>query len=442
MTIWAAAVVASTLGGWMHQPLAPRGDVARLARAVTAYAEEAQVGNVAIALLVDGEVYSRWSHSIGEPVDASTVFQMASVSKWVTSWGVMALVEQGVIDLDAPVSRYLRRWELPESGFDNDGVTVRRLLSHTAGLTDGLGYLGFEPGQEVQGLVESLSDTADPVEAASGKVRVGRKPGSGWMYSGGGYTILQLLIEDVTGESFTGYMQRTVLDPLEMTGSSFVWDGSRSARLATSYDRDLEPAPHYRYTALAAASLYSTVNDGLRFLQAHLPGADGEPVGRGVLRPETVSQMQVPQARKLGRDIWGLGCVLYADNDEGGYVIGHDGNKSFLARESGHWQWHRGDVVRGWESGEPPRRRVDVLGDGQRRCRRAVFGGPEDGGNDRCRLDRDRGGGAVFPFSQKEDLTHPTTAAGARAPIGAPASGGVTASCRQQVQLAPTEHAE
>jgi CubicO group peptidase (beta-lactamase class C family) len=235
-------------------------------------------------------------------------------------------VERGAIDLDTPVSRYLTRWDLPESEFDNDAVTVRRLLSHTAGLTDGLGYLGFGPGQEVQGLVESLSDTGDPVEGASGRVRVGQKPGSQWMYSGGGYTILQLLIEEVSGEPFSRFMQRTVLDPLGMTDSSFVLEEARRSRLATSYDPELAPAPLYRYTALAAASLYSTSSDGVRFLQAHLPGANGEPIGRDVLQPETVSQLQVPQARKFGRNIWGLGCILYAGGDRGGYVIGHDGN--------------------------------------------------------------------------------------------------------------------
>jgi CubicO group peptidase (beta-lactamase class C family) len=326
MAVWVAAIVADALGGWMRQPLAPRGDVELFERAATAYAEEAKTGNAAIALLVDGGAHSVEVLSIGEPVDASTIFQMASVSKWVTSWGVMALVEQGAIDLDTPVSGYLTRWELPESEFDNDGVTVRRLLSHTAGLTDGLGYMGFEPGREVQGLVESLSDTGDPTEEASGKVRVGQKPGSHWMYSGGGYTILQLLIEEVSGEPFSSFMQRSVLDPLGMTDSSFVLDERRRARLATSYDRDLAPAPYYRYTALAAASLYSTLDDGVRFLQAHLPGANGEPIGRGVLQPETVSQMQLPQARRFHRDIWGLGCVLYAENGQGGHVIGHDGN--------------------------------------------------------------------------------------------------------------------
>lgn len=57
----------------------------------------------------------------------------------------MTLVEAGKLDLDAPASRYLTRWKLPPSRFDDDGVTVRRILSHTAGLTDGLGYAGFKP---------------------------------------------------------------------------------------------------------------------------------------------------------------------------------------------------------------------------------------------------------------------------------------------------------
>lgn len=293
---------------------------------VTAYAREARVGNVVIALLNDGEIFADYSRSIGDPVGTSTVFQMASVSKWVTAWGVMALVEQGAIDLDVPVSRYLTRWTLPESRFDNDDVTVRRLLSHTAGLTDGLGYMGFEPGQPVQDLPESLAHAADAMDGASGTVRVGARPGARWKYSGGGYSILQLMVEDVTGQPFASYMQRTVLDPLGMAHSTFSWDDRGGAELATFYDNDLEPALHYRFTALAAASLYSSANDGVRFLQAHLPGTDGEPPGRGVLRPETIAAMRTPEASVLARDIWGLGPMLYVDDNAGGHVIGHDGN--------------------------------------------------------------------------------------------------------------------
>jgi CubicO group peptidase (beta-lactamase class C family) len=325
MTLWAAAILAAAVGGYLHQPLAPRGNMALFGQAASAYAREAHVGNVVIVLLKDGEPFVEYARSIAEPVDTSTLYQMASVSKWVTAWGVMALVEQRAIDLDVPVSRYLTRWALPESEFDSDGVTVRRLLSHTAGLTDGLGYMGFAPGETPQGLVESLADTGDATEGASGEIRVGLEPGSRWKFSGGGYTVLQLLIEDITGQSFADYMQRTVLDPLGMTAASFMWEEHRLDQLATFYDANLEPAPHYRYTALAAASLYATANDGVRFIQAHLPGPDGEPVGRGVLKPATVAAMQAPEASMFGRDIWGLGPVLFVENSQGGHVIGHDG---------------------------------------------------------------------------------------------------------------------
>jgi hypothetical protein len=63
-----------------------------------------------------------------------------------------------------------------------------------------------------------------------------------------------------------------------------------------------------------------------RFLQAHLPGPTGEPPGRGVLQPKTLLDMRRPHASQFGADIWGLGVILYAPNNAGGYVIGHDGN--------------------------------------------------------------------------------------------------------------------
>jgi CubicO group peptidase (beta-lactamase class C family) len=103
----------------------------------------------------------------------------------------MALVEQGRVDLDEPAARYLSRWRLPESEFDNDQVTVRRLLSHTAGLTDRLGYGGFGPGEPIQSLEDSLTQAADAMGGADGQVRVGEDPGAQWLYSGGGYALLQ-----------------------------------------------------------------------------------------------------------------------------------------------------------------------------------------------------------------------------------------------------------
>ena len=315
---WTAAVVVGTLEGWWSTPLAPRGDTRAFMNAAVERVDAAHAGNAVFALIEGGSLYDEHAASVGDPVDRDSVFQVASLSKWITAWGVMALVEQGGLDLDAPVSSYLTRWALPESEFDNDGVTTRRLLSHTAGLTDGLGFAGFEPGMPVQTLEQALTHTADASPGASGVVRVGLEPGTEWRYSGGGYLLLQLLIEEVTGESFEAYLQRVVFEPLDMSHSSFHWTPAQGSKLAAFYDVDSTPATHYRFTALAAASLYTSVSDLTRFVQAHLPGEDGEPIGRGVLEPATLEQMWRPHASQLGQDIWGLGTILYAGNDDWG----------------------------------------------------------------------------------------------------------------------------
>ncbi len=324
-TAWSALVVIGSLEGWGREPIARGGDTRAFMHAA-AERIQANRGNVAFALLDDGRLYGESFASIGERVDGDTRFQVASLSKWVTAWGVLALVDAGELDLDAPVSRYLTRWRLPESEFDNEGVSVRRLLSHTAGLTDGLGYAGFSPGTEPQALQASLTQAADASPGADGRVRVGIAPGTQWEYSGGGYTLLQLVIEEVSGVSFESFMQRAVLQPLGMSRSTFVITEGDTGNLAAFYDKDGKPATHFRFTALAAASLYTTTSDLVRFLQAHLPGPGGEPPGRGVLQPATLEQMRRPHASTLGADIWGLGTMLYAANNRGDFVIGHDGD--------------------------------------------------------------------------------------------------------------------
>src|SRR5688572_19843655 len=129
------------------------------------------------------------------------------MSKCVTAVGVMQLVHEDRIDLDAPVARYLTRWTLPVSRFDLNGVTACRLLSHTAGLTDGLGFGDYRLDERVPSLEESLraprASTGQPTA-----IIVGSEPGSRWQYSGGGYLILQLLVEEVTQQPFAAVMQR------------------------------------------------------------------------------------------------------------------------------------------------------------------------------------------------------------------------------------------
>ena len=184
---WAGLVLFGTLHGWWRGPLAPSNDAVAFAEAVKREIDSTSSGNLAFRLMEEGEVHTEYYVSIGKPVDAETLFPAASLSKWVSAWGVMRLVQEGLLDLDVPVSFYLTRWALPETDQDNRGVTIRRLLSHTAGLTDGLGYGGFPLAQEVQTLEASLTHAADASPGADGRVRVGVAPGSRWLYSGGGY---------------------------------------------------------------------------------------------------------------------------------------------------------------------------------------------------------------------------------------------------------------
>lgn len=353
LVLWVAVVFFGTSEGWWKQPLAPRGDSDAFMRAATRTIDSRQAGNAVMALIRNGTVHGVHAASIGEAVHADTVFQTASLSKWITAWGVMALAQQGKLDVDAPVSRYLKRWTLPPSAFDNNKVTARRLLSHTAGLTDGLGYAGFAPGTPVQALEASLTQTADVSPGASGKVEVGIEPGTEWRYSGGGYAVLQLLIEDVSGEPFEAYMQRVVFQPLGMVHSTYHWSPAQGTALATFYGKDAQSATHFRFSAVAASSLYTSVSDLTRFLQAHLPGEKGEPVGRGVLAPTTLAQMWQPNASLYGQAIWGLGTMLYADNRAGGFVVGHDGNNEPAINTSARLNPATGNGIVILETGTP-----------------------------------------------------------------------------------------
>ena len=98
------------------------------------------IPGAAIALIEDGEIVLQKGYGFadiekGTKITTKTGFNIGSISKTVAAWGIMKLVHEGKIDLNAPIEKYLTRWHLPESEFDSDSVTVRRLLSHTAGLS-------------------------------------------------------------------------------------------------------------------------------------------------------------------------------------------------------------------------------------------------------------------------------------------------------------------
>ncbi len=272
MILWAVVVFLATVNGLLHKRIAKQNTSQSFVEAIDKEIHKQFVGNFAMATFKNGNVEYEKFHSAGKPVNRNTVFQVASLSKWISAFGIMKLVEDGKLDLDAPVSKYLTRWQLPPSEFNNEAVTVRRLLSHTAGLTDGLGYSGFETGTPVQSIEQSLTKASDADEGKNGRVYVGIEPGSEFKYSGGGYTLLQLLVDEVTDQSFASFMKESIFEPLGMIHSTYVWDDRSTYLLAEFYNSNGTKSKQYRYAALAATSLYTALSDLELFFQAHVEG--------------------------------------------------------------------------------------------------------------------------------------------------------------------------
>lgn len=288
-----------------------------------------QVPGTAVALVRAGKL--AWVQGCGfadleseREVTADTVFNIGSISKTVGAWGCMLLVERGKIDLDAPVMDVVKRWQLPPSSFDSKGVTLRRLLSHTAGLSLH-GYPGFPPDAELPTLERSLSGDTN----GAGDVHLAHAPGTKWQYSGGGYTLAQLLCEELTGESFAEFMRANVLIPLGMEHSAYGWPSELLAGSATPYDDRGEPLPRGgpRFPELAAAGFQTTAGDLALFACAGLTRFRGEDAPR-VLKPETIELMQTGAPASPE---WGLG---YDVRDVGGLrLVGHGGaNDGWMAR--------------------------------------------------------------------------------------------------------------
>ena len=288
---------------------------------VPALLEELSTPGAAVALLRDGKVvlakgYGWANREKQQPVTRETLFNIGSISKTHAAWGLMRLVQDGKIDLDAPVERYLTRWHLPASTFNQDSVTLRRLLSHTAGLSLH-GYPGWNPDQPLPTIEESLNGNTN----GSGDVRVVSAPGSKWDYSGGGYTIAQLMVEEVTGKKFDDYMKEAVFRPLGMTSSSYVWDAMVESRAAQPYGV-VSKIPGPRFIEQAAASLETSLDDFVRFALASM-SSERPALRTRVLKPETVRAMQQPVPPSPN---YGLG---YQVIDAGGLrAVGHGGSNS------------------------------------------------------------------------------------------------------------------
>ena len=329
--LWAVVVISFFITEEiLNKPPVERNNQASIQQYVVHKFDEAvaqkRLGSAAMAIIQNGRIVTERGFGMANSETKAavktdeTLYLVSSLSKAVTAWGIMKLVQENKLKLDEPILPYLKRWQFPGSETYRHKVTARQLLSHTAGFEDGYGHSGFLPGEELQSIEESL---VLPKDANTGKPHaaiVVREPGTVMSYSSAGYAVLQLLIEEITGKPFNDYMEDTVLEPLEMTKSTYSLDSvisqGRKDNLATNYDLEMKAHPQRSYTNMAGVSLRSTAHDLARLGMAYY---NPNPV----LTKESLRQFGIPQP---GTSLtWGLGHTLYGENKSGGYLLGHGG---------------------------------------------------------------------------------------------------------------------
>lgn len=287
------------------------------------------VPGVSIAVVDGGKVawargYGELEAGGGQPVDTASLFQAASISKPVAAMAALRMVEEGLFSLDDDVNGHLNSWQLPGNDFMvEEKVTPRLLLSHNAGTTVH-GFPGYASGRPVPTIAQVL-DGADPANTAP--VRVDTFPGSLWRYSGGGTSIMQLLMSDVSGRPFHEMMAERVLRPAGMVHSTYEQPLPRSlaSRAARAHDADgttVEGGWH-TYPEQAAAGLWTTPSDLARLFLEVRRSLHGE--SNRILTQEMTREMLTTQAGE-----YGLGFALPEEN--GHRFFQHGGsNRGFRA---------------------------------------------------------------------------------------------------------------
>jgi len=261
--------------------------------------------------------YGRMAKDSERQVTTDTLFQAGSISKPVAATAALHLVEAGKLSLDEDVNRKLKTWHVPENDFTREQkVTLRRILSHSAGLT----VHGF-PGYTVNETVPSLVDILDGRKPANTPaIRVDLVPGSTERYSGGGYTIMQLLLTDVTGESFPQLLKNLVLDKIGMQHSTYQQPlpADWAANAASGYRDKGDPVPGkwHVYPEMAAAGLWTTASDLARFAIEIQKSREGR--ANHVLSRDMTNQM-------LTRQIDGAGLGLMLNGSGNAQRFGHNG---------------------------------------------------------------------------------------------------------------------
>lgn len=300
------------------------------------------VPGVSIAVIHHGVI--EWAQGFGvmsvggAPVTAETLFQAGSISKPVAAMATLHLVQEGKLSLDADVNTELTSWKLPDAPIaGGKPVTLRELLTHTGGTT----VHGF-PGYAVDAPVPSLVQVLNGEKPANTPpIRIEAAPGSRWNYSGGGFTIMQQMVVDVTKEPYPTFLHDTVLKPIGMTHSTYEqplpveW----RAKAATPYAGDDKPIAGgaHTYPEMAAAGLWTTPTDLARYLIEVQRSLKGE--ANHVLSQKMTKEMLTP-----GMGKYGLGLAIGGSDADPNF--GHGGvNAGFESTMTAYENEGEGAVV-------------------------------------------------------------------------------------------------
>jgi CubicO group peptidase (beta-lactamase class C family) len=286
-----------------------------------------QVGVPGLSVAVIRDFDLHWTRAYGvadvasgATVNSDTLFQAASISKPVAAMAVLKAVQDGRLALDEDVNRYLTSWKVPASdATSRQPVTLRSLLSHTSGTDDGFGFPGYDPGTPMPSLTQILNGEKP---SNVGRVLVTRQPSTSFKYSGGGITLVQLLMSDVFKRPFPELMHALVLEPIGMTRSAYEQplSAERDKNAARGHDRGgaARAVKWHVYPELAAAGLWTTAADLARFgieLQKSLQGRSNR-----VLSRTLASEMASP----VGVGPFAIGMQIAKDGE--GWYLSHGGS--------------------------------------------------------------------------------------------------------------------
>ena len=312
------------------------------AKTLAARMAELKTPGVSVAVINGGVIEWARGYGVAEtggsaPVTPQTLFQAASLSKPVAALAALRLVDKGKLALDEDVNARLTSWKVPENDFTKtEKVTLRRLLSHTAGLTVS-GFPGYSADAPVPALVQIL-DGQKPANTAA--IRADVVPGTIWRYAGGGYTVMQQLLMDVTARPFPLLLFELVLQPVGMKDSSYEQPLPESRRAAAASghrtDGSLLPGRYHTYPEMAAAGLWTTPTDLARFLIEIQQALQGR---SKILPPARARQMIAVQQGNYGLGLSMEGAGAAAAFGHGGSNAGFKCGMTALV-ESG-----RGAVV-------------------------------------------------------------------------------------------------